>query len=203
MNLFRWKRGLWAWLLAAMLGSAAAQGGGPEWNPRSGDPWVDTWLADINRYAGRYREPFIDELERYQGAPRALVIDLLVERRWAPADVYYACALAQAIDRPCRDVVDDWSAHRAEGWGAVASRLGVRPGSPAFQRLKHGVVTTYDRWSRPIVLDEDLSHAFPAHAGRAGAAKPDKAGAGKADRAPAAAEHGTPDTKGKRGEPRR
>ena len=151
--------------LATVLATAAAGAGAQtlslNWNPRSGDVWVDSQLADINRYGSSYREPFIDEMVRYHGAPRDLVTDLLVSRRWAPGDVYYACAIAQIINRPCRYVADDWQAHRGQGWGAVAKRLGIKPGSPEFHRLKRGFVPTYDRWSRPIVLDVELQRAYP------------------------------------------
>lgn len=144
-------------LLASGLvaGGAAAQASGDEWKPRSGDAWVDAWLGDINRYAARYRDPFIDEVVRFHGAPRGLVASLL-ERGWPAGDVYFACALAQVIGRPCGYVVDVWQANRSDGWGKVARGLGVAPGSPGFQRVKRGIVPSYDRWSRPITLDEEL-----------------------------------------------
>ena len=84
-----------ATVLAASIGSAGAQTFSLNWNPRSGDVWVDTQLSDMNQYGSRYRDPFIDEMVRYHAAPRDLVTDLLVNRRWAPGDVYYACTIAQ------------------------------------------------------------------------------------------------------------
>ena len=162
--------------LAAGIGNAPAQDFTIGWNPRSGDVWVDTWLGDMNRYGVRYRDPFIDEMVRYHGAPRDLVTDLLVARRWAPGDVYYACTIAQVIGRPCRYVVDEWDRSHGQGWGAVAKRLGIKPGSTEFHRLKNGFVPTYDRWARPIVLDADLRRAYPNH--------------GKSKAKPAHAEHG-------------
>lgn len=152
-----------ATVLAASIGSAGAQTFSLNWNPRSGDVWVDTQLADMNRYGTQYRDPFIDEMVRYHGAPRDLVTDLLVNRRWAPGDVYYACTIAQVIGRPCRYVVDEWAANHAQGWGVVARRLGIKPGSAEFHRLKKGFVPTYDRWGRPVVLDADLKRAYPNH----------------------------------------
>ena len=131
------------------------------WNPRSGDVWVDATLGDMNRYAGRYRDPFIDELVRYHGAPRDLVVDLLIHRHWAPGDVYFACALARLAGQPCRAVVDLWERDHAQGWGAVARRLGIKPGSAEFHRLKQGMVPSYDRWGRPIDLDAQLQRDFP------------------------------------------
>lgn len=156
--------------LALPLAAAAAQDFAYDWDPRSGDEWIDGHLGDINDYGRRHRDPFIDELVRYRDAPRDLVTDLLVERGWAPGDVYYACSLAQVVGRPCRRVVDEWERSHGEGWEALAQRLGAAPGSPEFQRLKQGFVPSYRRWGRPLVLDEELRKAFPEHGkGKAGA----------------------------------
>lgn len=148
-------------LLAAGTGHAVAQDYRINWNPRTGDVWVDTQLADINRYGTRYREPFIDEMVRYHGAPRDLVTELLVDRRWAPGDVYYACSIARAAGRPCAAVVDEWERDHGQGWGVVAQRMGIKPGSAEFHALKKGFVPTYDRWGRPITLDSDLQRVYP------------------------------------------
>lgn len=164
------------------------------WNPRSGDVWVDSQLSDVNRYGSRYRQPFVDEMVRYYGAPRDLVSSLLVERNWAPGDVYYACAIAQILGRPCRYVVDIWERDHGQGWGNVARQLGIKPGSDEFHRLKRGFVSTYDRWARPIRIDEDLYPHYPdrARAIRAEAAaerapghaaSPGKRGNGEGNRA--------------------
>lgn len=148
-------------------GMAAAQDFSLNWNPRSGDVWVDTWLGDINRYGSRYQQSFIDEMVRYHGAPRDLVSDLLLQRNWPPGDIYYACAIAQILGRPCRYVVEEWQRSHGQGWGVVAQQLGIKPGSPEFHRLKRGFVATYDRWARPIVIDEDLYREFPRRASEA------------------------------------
>lgn len=150
-----------ATMIAAFSGTVVAQDFSINWNPRSGDVWVDSQLNDVNRYGSRYREPFIDEMVRYYGAPRDLVTELLGTRRWAPGDVYYACAIAQALGRPCRYVVDEWERNHGKGWGVVAKELGIKPGSAEFHRLKRGFVPTYDRWARPIDIDVDLRKDFP------------------------------------------
>lgn len=139
----------------------AAQDFSINWNPRSGDVWVDQRLGDINRYGTRYRDPFVNEMVRYYGAPRDLITDLLIRRDWAPGDVYYACSIAHVLGIPCRNVVDEWDRNHGQGWGVVAQRLGIKPGSAEFHRLKRGFVPTYDRWGRPIVLDAELERAYP------------------------------------------
>ena len=156
------KRLLLALVLAFVAPVATAQEFAYAWDPRSGDEWVDEHLAGINDYGHRYREAFVDEIVRYHDAPRELVSGLLVERRWAPGDVYFACAMAQVIGRPCRYVADAWARDHGQGWGDVAKGLGVEPDSEAFQRLKRGFVHSYDRWNRPLELDGALRRAFPA-----------------------------------------
>lgn len=149
------------WLLPLLIAAGAAYAQQPpaspappaaaaEWAPRTGDAWVDVALADINAYGRRYPEAFADELARYHGAPRDVVAALLADPAWTPGDVYFACALAQAIGRSCRYVADARQAAPAEGWGALAQRLGVKPGSPEFHRLKDGLPAAYGRWGRPL-----------------------------------------------------
>jgi hypothetical protein len=177
--------------LAAASGGVAAQDFVFGFNPRTGDTWVDTQLRDMNDYGYRYREPFIDEMVRYHGAPRDLVRDLLVNKRWAPGDVYYACSIASITGRPCRSVVEEWERDHGKGWGVMAQRMGIKPGSAEFHRLKKGFVPTYDRWSRPINLDDDLRRAYPNR----GNGKVKVAGGGKAK--VSAADHGGGKTKTK------
>lgn len=166
--------------VAGFTGSANAQDYSIGWNPRSGDVWVDTYLGDVNRYGSRYRDPFVNEMVRYYGAPRDLVVDLLTTRNWAPGDVYYACAIAQILGRPCRYVADYWDQHHGKGWGVVAKELGIKPGSAEFHRLKKGFVPTYDRWGRPISLSEDLRADFPGRGkGPNGSHAPGHNGQGK------------------------
>ena len=167
--------------VAAFTGSAAAQDYSIGWNPRSGDVWVDNYLGDVNRYGSRYREPFVNEMVRYYGAPRDLVTDLLTTRNWAPGDVYYACSIAQVLGRPCRYVADYWDEHRGKGWGVVAQELGIKPGSAEFHRLKKGFVPTYDRWGRPISLSDDLRNDYPGRGkGPNGSHAPGHSAKGKA-----------------------
>ena len=62
--------------------------------PGTGDAWIDVRLDDMDRYAARYREAFVDEIARYLEAPRPVLVEAL-ERGMRPGDLYYACALAR------------------------------------------------------------------------------------------------------------
>lgn len=134
----------------------------PEDLSATGDEWVDAQLRDIDRYARRYPDAFADELQRYQDVPRASVAALL-EGGWAPADVYFACALGRVTGRSCRFVVGQRGQPAQASWRALAEELGAGAGSAAFSRLKRGIVESYSRWARPLELDAELSREFPDH----------------------------------------
>jgi len=187
--------------LSAIAGTAHAQTIG--YNVRTGDLWVDTRLGEINDYGMRYRDPFVSELSNNYGAPRSYITELLTVRRWAPADVYYACAIAHALHRPCQEIVREYDRNPRQGWGAMAQRMGIKPGSPAFHALKRGTVATYDRWGYPVVLDRnvrvDWSKHGPGHGKTERHAPAGKAPAshGRAKGKPAAHGNGKGGDKGK------
>jgi hypothetical protein len=105
-------------------------------SPNSGDAWVDAQLGDFNVYAAGNLDGFVDEVVVSYGAPRVLVREYVVDRRWPPGDVYYACALAHYSHRPCRAVLDIWEHEHGKGWGVIAKRLGIKPGSAEFHAMK-------------------------------------------------------------------
>ncbi len=46
----------------------------------TGDSWVDAQLQDINHYAERYPDAFLDEVSRYAGVPRGYISALFTAR---------------------------------------------------------------------------------------------------------------------------
>ena len=147
--------------LSAIGGTAQAQTVG--YNIRTGDVWVDSRLGEINDYGTRYRDPFISELSNNYGAPRPYITELLTVRRWAPADVYYACAIAHALHRPCAEIVREYDRNPGQGWGVMAQRMGIKPGSKAFHELKRGTAATYNRWGYPVVVDRNVRVDWSKH----------------------------------------
>ena len=121
-------------LAACFAAGASAQTIG--YNFRSGDVWVDSQLGYINDYGRRDRSYFVDDIVTSFGAPRYLVNELLDKRRWEPGDVYYASALAYAAHRPLGDIARDYDQNRGQGWGVIAQRMGIKPGSAEFHALK-------------------------------------------------------------------
>ena len=108
-------------------------------SPRTGDAFVDAQLGDINVFASGNTDGFIDDVVLSFGAPRHLVHEYYVERHWAPGDLYFACAIAHQLGRPCVEIIRVYERDHAQGWGVIAQRLGIKPGSPAFHALKGNV----------------------------------------------------------------
>lgn len=167
-----------------LAGAVQAQTVG--YNIRTGDVWVDNRLGEINDYGNRYRDPFINELNAYYGAPRPLLRELLDERRWAPADVYYACSIARALRVPCADIVREYDRNPGQGWGVIAQRRGIKPGSRAFHAMKHGTMHTYDRWGQPVTLDHKVRVDWSRHGPQRGKGPGQQATPARATRADAA-----------------
>jgi hypothetical protein len=120
----------------AFSAAASAQTLSLNYSPRTGDVWLDARLGEINTYGRGNPDYFYDDMYSNYGAPREYVRELYEDRRWAPGDIYYACALAQLLNRPCREIVSDYDRHPGQGWGAVAQRMGIKPGSAEFHALK-------------------------------------------------------------------
>lgn len=169
--------------LAMGLGLAGAtQAQTIGYNFRTGDVWVDNQLGYMNDY-GRYeRDYFVDDIVGSYGAPRYLVNDLLGNRGWDPGDVYYASALAYQLRRPLADIVRERDRNRGQGWGVIAQRMGIKPGSAEFHALKGHMGKSKSRYEahggRPgnsgkgrdagvIRLDDG-----PGNAGHSGKGKP-------------------------------
>ncbi|WP_045728910.1 hypothetical protein [Xanthomonas sp. GPE 39] len=151
-------------VLLCVVGIAAAQPASvsasvsdaavPAEMPASGDAWVDRQLLDIDRYAARYPDSFLDEVARYAQMPRGYAEALLRQCHWPARDIYVAAFLAKAIGRPYREVVRARSvAGMQVGWARVTRALQAPPGSLAYRALRHAIVASDDHWDRPIVLD--------------------------------------------------
>ena len=143
----------------------------------TGDAWVDSQLHDINHYAERYPDSFLDEVARYAGVSRGYVAALMQTHGWQAGDIYFACFWARAIERSCRESVQAWSrAAPEEGepkrWKAVVAELPVKPTNLHWRALRHAIVASHDHWDRPVTLDATLQRQLGDRAQRQRAATP-------------------------------
>lgn len=115
----------------------------------TGHSWLDARLADINHYAERYPDSFLDELARYSGVRRAYAAALINNHGWQAADVYFACFWAKVVQIDCRQSVRAFSADPEGGWEAVVTRLPVPPERAHWQAMREAVEASYKHWDRP------------------------------------------------------
>jgi len=55
-----------------------------------------------------------------------------------PADSYMVLRLSELSHRPVNDVLKVYKSDHGKGWGVIAKRLGIKPGSKEFHALKRG-----------------------------------------------------------------
>ncbi|MFT4257269.1 MAG: hypothetical protein QM599_09990 [Pseudoxanthomonas sp.] len=159
-NLCRHRLMLLALLLAVLplqaqpapAATAAATGQPAVYAPRTGDEWIDRALAGINDYAARYPDSLVDEVSRYLDVARDYAQALLKQPGWHAGDLYFACALAKATGKPCREVVRAWSRDRAGGWRGVAKTFDAQPGSAEYGKIRETLRASHAHWARPLPI---------------------------------------------------
>lgn len=150
-------------LLAACLGlsmsfaSASAQT--ITIDPFTGDAWVDTRLGDYNDYWRTHPDRYLDAMNDRFGYDRAWFEDALRNRDVSAGELYYACTLARQTGRSCEEVLDDRQqfSGRGQGWGAMARRYGIKPGSAEFHRMKSSMQQDDDFLDRPSRVEDRRS----------------------------------------------
>jgi len=130
--------------------SARVDAAADDYQPRTGDAWIDRALRDIGDYAARYPDSFVDEVSRYLGVSRGYAQALLAQPGWRAGDVHFACALAKASAHSCREVVQARTKDYEAGWRDVAKALDVRPGFGEYKRVREAIRASYAHWARPL-----------------------------------------------------
>ena len=102
----------------------------------TGDDDFDWSLDNLDRLSRRYPDDFTDRLSGAFGVSKVWVDGLIKRDNIPPADVYMIAKAASVTNRPLAAVERTYKANRGQGWGVIAQRLGIEPGSDAFQALK-------------------------------------------------------------------
>lgn len=65
-------------------------------------------------------------------------VSAVVEATKDYANAYIVFRLAEISKKPVDSVLDVYQSQKGQGWGALAKRLGIKPGSAEFKALKAG-----------------------------------------------------------------
>ncbi len=111
-------------------GAAFAQGA------NTGDRKLDSLLVQINTHAEADPAGFFLQLSRQHNIPEE-EIRLAKERHGLTfGDIFMAVILALRTNRRVGDVAAEYGQNQGQGWGVMAMRMGIKPGSPEFKQLK-------------------------------------------------------------------
>lgn len=114
-----------ATVLALSSGKAAAAGG------------LDAFLQQLDVQARADANGFSVKVSAQFGVPVPQV-QAVIQTVDRPADAFMVFQLGQMIQKPPETVAQVYQANRGKGWGVIAQRLGIKPGSPEFHALKRG-----------------------------------------------------------------
>jgi hypothetical protein len=101
------------------------------------------WVGDFNRHAQADLPGFKIKLATRFQTEDAQISAVLSEVP-KPSDAYIVFRLAEISKQPLDRVMAEYKFCRRKGWGAMAKRLCIKPGSKEFQALKTGQ-DLYDR----------------------------------------------------------
>lgn len=90
--------------LAAAMAGGAVSAQSVQWDPRTGDVWVDQQISAYDRYGPTTQDAFVDNLVRRYGVDRSWAVGAL-NNGVSAGDLSYACALARTTGRTCAAVV--------------------------------------------------------------------------------------------------
>ena len=109
------------------------------YDARTGDTMLDTTLGDLNlQTQGGNLSDFVSNLSLSYNVPRLKIEYLIDKVKMTPADAYMTIGIAKMAGKPIDEVVDEYEANKDKGWGVIAKRLGIKPGSKEFHALKKG-----------------------------------------------------------------
>ena len=119
----------------------------------TGDNDFDLALRSINVEAQQSLPAFYSSMSLNFGVGRQEIDVLLHRHRFSPADAYMAIRLSVLIGKPIDYVIVRYHKHKKRGWGYIARKMGIKPGSERFHLLKTGgyVVLERTRKARPPV----------------------------------------------------
>ena len=131
---------------------------------------LNSALQTINALYNDEPDYYVDQIVYETRAQPVIVREYIVERHYAPADVYMIGEMAQLSGRPFADVASRFDANRGRGWGVIAKDLGIKPGSAQFHALKDGTTVFVERGKgrkgkgadRVVYVDDD-GHAGKGH----------------------------------------
>lgn len=98
---------------------------------------LNSFLNNVNVEARTDLKNFTIKLSAQFGIPETEV-QLIIKSVSKPSDAFMILQIGQMANVDHRTVLQKYKSSKSKGWGNLASKLGIKPGSPEFHALKRG-----------------------------------------------------------------
>lgn len=98
---------------------------------------LNIFIGDLNNQAYANRNDYSYRISNQFGVP-VYRVDSILRGVREPADAFMCFQLSRMLNIPPERVFETYQSSRGQGWGEIAKRLGIKPGSPEFHALKNG-----------------------------------------------------------------
>ncbi|MFC1813703.1 hypothetical protein ACFL03_13545 [Thermodesulfobacteriota bacterium] len=105
-------------------------------NTSTGDSELDRSLETLNKGAKENTSEFAKKLGRKFGVSESTTERLLNRVGMSPSDVYMTAKVSKISKRSIEDVENAYKENKGKGWGVIAKKMGIKPGSKEFHELK-------------------------------------------------------------------
>ena len=111
------------------------------------------FVRDIRSYSDNYSDDQVMGLyENHYGVPRNTLIQLFGGFGYDWGNVVLGLEISNFLGLPIGDMLIDYRDNNGNGWGAMAKRYGIKPGSAEFHRMKE-VMSNKNRYWKDVYND--------------------------------------------------
>jgi len=125
---------------------------------KTGDAEFDMFLNDVNTTAKFDLKLFRTEISAEYKATDNTIDEGLVKLKMEPAELYLSLEMAKIMKKEPVEVMNVYSANKKEGWGVIAQKMGIKPGSREFKALKKKTQYKKDKHKRDKLNKENTKN---------------------------------------------
>lgn len=104
---------------------------------KTGDAEFDTDLNTINAKAKVEFGSFKAEMAGTYNIEEKKIDYMHIDMSMEPAEIYLALEIGRISNRPVDEVIEVYRVNKSKGWGFIAKKMGIKPGSDEFHALKN------------------------------------------------------------------
>ncbi len=104
---------------------------------KTGDVEFETDLNRINAKGKIQYNDFKVEMAGSYNIQERKIEYMHTELSMEPAEIYLALEIGKISGKPIDEVLNTYRIHKDKGWGFIAKKMGIKPGSDKFHALKN------------------------------------------------------------------